>query len=136
MELAELVAALRPSEAMVLIQHQRVDSWCDKHDVVFTRDVLKAVIKRASDPEEIPPPPPPDPRRRDTEALQQFVSKAVKLPPRVRQVAALCLDQGFTLDQCAAQLGIKRETVRVHLRRLRTMRKRAAAMRGERVGRG
>ncbi|MBK9037206.1 MAG: helix-turn-helix domain-containing protein [Myxococcales bacterium] len=53
-----------------------------------------------------------------------FVERAARLPARLRAVAALCLRDGATLDETAARLGIARETVRVHLRRLRALQRR------------
>jgi DNA-directed RNA polymerase specialized sigma24 family protein len=123
MDIGALVAALSPSEAALMVRRQTVDDWCDAHGLEWSASVQTAVFKRSLEPEEAPPPPPPDPRRRDTAELQHFVAEAPDLPLRLREVATLCLDRGLTLDQCAAELGIKRETVRVHLRRLRAIRR-------------
>lgn len=70
-------------------------------------------------------PPPPSPHRFDATELRAYVSRAPGLPLRLREVARLCLDEGLTLDACATRLGIARETVRVHLRRLRHLQRRA-----------
>jgi DNA-directed RNA polymerase specialized sigma24 family protein len=123
MDIGVLVAGLSPSEAASMVRRQTVDEWCEAHGFTWTVSIQSAVFKRSLEREEAPPPPPPDPRRRDTAELQAFVAKAPTLPLRLREVATLCLDQGLTLDQCAAALGIKYETVRVHLRRLRAIRR-------------
>jgi DNA-binding CsgD family transcriptional regulator len=125
MDVGALVAALTPSEAASMVRRQTVDEWCEAHGLTWSVSIQSAVFKRSLELEEVPPPPPPDPRRRDSAELQRFVARAPDLPLRIREVAMLCLDRGLTLDQCAAQLGIKRETVRVHLRRLRAIRRRS-----------
>jgi DNA-directed RNA polymerase specialized sigma24 family protein len=123
MDIGALVAALTPSEAASMVRRQTVDEWCEAHGFTWSVSIQTAVFKRSVEPNDEPQPPPPDPRRRDTAELQHFVAKAPNLPLRLREVAILCLDRGLTLDQCAAQLGIKRGTVRVHLRRLRAIRR-------------
>lgn len=57
--------------------------------------------------------------RRDVEQLCHFVERAGRLPDRQKDVFFLCVAKGLSLGECADHLGISRETVRVHLRRLR-----------------
>jgi len=69
--------------------------------------------------------PPPTSSRRfgrhDVDALVDFVDAHGRLPGRVREVFELCIRQGHTIEQCAHRLGIGRESVRTHLRRLRAL---------------
>lgn len=59
-------------------------------------------------------------KRNDATVLKHmFGLKGARLPDRLRQVYALCVEQGLSLNECARRLGIGRETVRSHLRRLR-----------------
>lgn len=64
---------------------------------------------------------PENPHRHDAEELARFVEASPWLPRRLRQVFELCIEDGLTLAQCGARLGISRETVRRHLRRLRVL---------------
>jgi DNA-binding CsgD family transcriptional regulator len=78
----------------------------------------------------------PGGERHDTEVLIRFVDeKQPRLSRRQQQVFDLCIRAGASLGECAAQLGIGRETVRTHLRSLRALvdrdTQRNAAMRGE-----
>ena len=57
--------------------------------------------------------------RPDAQALLQFVDRSPGLGGRMREVAELCLRHGLSIDACAKQMGLKRESVRTHLRRLR-----------------
>jgi RNA polymerase sigma factor (sigma-70 family) len=60
--------------------------------------------------------------RRDLERLRAFAAaRGERLSPRQRQVAFLCLEQGMTLAEAGARLGISPVTVRRHLQRLRAM---------------
>jgi DNA-directed RNA polymerase specialized sigma24 family protein len=86
---------------------------------------LVELVRRSLEVDDVAPG--DDPRRADAQELRDFVRRAAALPYRVREVAALCLDEGLSLTACGERLGIKRETVRVHLRRLRALRRRAAA---------
>jgi DNA-directed RNA polymerase specialized sigma24 family protein len=119
----EAVAALSPGEARRLVRGDTIDVWCAANGIPFTREILVSVVSRSSDPEPPPPPPPPNPRRHDEAELVEFVNRAVKLPGRLFDVAELCIGRGLTLDQAAERLGIKRNTVRSHLRRLRVLRR-------------
>jgi DNA-directed RNA polymerase specialized sigma24 family protein len=117
----EAVARLSPDEAQRLIDDDcAFQEWIKEHGVEGHR-IFGQLIVRSS--EWVPPPPPPhvDLRRPDAADLRAFVAKAPGLPARLKQVSSLCLERGLTLDQCAAELGIARATVRVHLRRLRAV---------------
>lgn len=95
--------------------------WLDANDVAWERSLMWFLYERAS---EVPPPAPvDDPRRSDGAELREFVDRAARLPPRLREVAQLCLEDGMSLRACAERLGVSRETVRVHLRRLRALRR-------------
>lgn len=119
------LAALTPREARVLVDDiEALDAWFCKHQLPY-RETLGVLYTLADD--DVPPPPVARPNRRDTAALLAYVDRAARLPPRLRSVARLCLQDGATLDQAAAKLGITRETVRVHLRRLRAMQRAADA---------
>jgi hypothetical protein len=121
-----LVEALTPAEARWVLQVGSIDTFCFERQIACTDEVLRFVIVRSADPDPEPPPlpkPPGNPRRPDADELREFVKRAHKLPWRLREVAALCIDYGLTLDQCAQRLGIARETVRAHLRRLRLLKR-------------
>ena len=75
------------------------------------------------------PPPSGDVRRQDTERLREFLQRATRLRGRMREVATLCIEHGLSLSQCAERLGISRETVRVQLRRLRSLERRSSERR-------
>jgi DNA-directed RNA polymerase specialized sigma24 family protein len=62
-----------------------------------------------------------DPRRTDGELLRAYTRNAPGLPQRLRDVAKLCLEDGLSLTQCARELGLSRNTVRVHMQRIRSM---------------
>lgn len=121
-----VLEALTPEEARDLMEdHGRLDSWIGEH--LAGRCDLKQMLFLARRAGEAPPRvvvPVRNPRRRDTDELLALVERAVYLPSRLREVAMLCLVHGLTLNECARQLGISRETVRVHLRRLRAVRQR------------
>lgn len=119
-----VLEALTPEEARDLMEdHERLGSWITKHiRGHWNIHRMLFLAKRAG---EAPPRvvvPVRNPRRRDTDELLALVDRAVYLPPRLREVATLCLVHGLTLNECARRLGISRETVRVHLRRLRALR--------------
>ncbi len=119
----EAVAGLSPDEAKVLLDRPvALSSWLMERGLQ-AREVLGSLMVRADEWEPPPPPPHVDLRRPDAADLREFVKKAVGLPFRLRQVAALCLEAGLTLDECAAEMGVARGTVRVHLRRLRAIRR-------------
>ncbi|HUQ02378.1 MAG TPA: hypothetical protein VM261_07765 [Kofleriaceae bacterium] len=91
----EAVAALSPGEAMRLVRGDTVDDWCAANGIPCTREIIIAVMRRSNDPEPPPPPPPPNPRRHDEVELVEFVNRAANLPPRLLDVADLCLDGAF-----------------------------------------
>lgn len=95
-----------------------MQQWIERAGVPF-REATEVIFDRAM--EAMDADPPPNPRRCDTKQLLEFVDKAEGLPFRLRQVARLCLEEGLSLSECASRLGITRETVRVHLRRLRAL---------------
>ncbi len=127
------LAALTPKEARLFLDDPAALAvWLEEHQLRH-RDVVGVLDDLTFHDE--PPPLVVRPNRRDTAALLAYVDRAVRLPPRLRAVARLCLQDGATLDQAAAQLGITRETVRVHLRRLRA-KQRAADARASRGSTG
>lgn len=67
--------------------------------------------------------------RTDAEALCAFVDRWPGIRGRMRQVFDLCIVEGLSLTECGERLGISRETVRVHLRRLRHLMRRYEAPR-------
>jgi DNA-directed RNA polymerase specialized sigma24 family protein len=60
-------------------------------------------------------------RRRDVEQIVAWVERADRLPDRLEDVYRLCIQRGLSLNQAAAELGISRNSVRTHLRRLRAL---------------
>lgn len=99
-------------------------AWARGHGIPYV-EALSEVMERVMEVVEVRD----DPRRKDAAALRAFVARVERFPPRIEQVVQLCLQEGLSLAACAARLGISRETVRVHLRRLRAMQRRAAARR-------
>jgi DNA-directed RNA polymerase specialized sigma24 family protein len=66
-------------------------------------------------------------RRRDVGRITSFMERAAtRLPRRLEEVYELCINRGQSLDQAAAALGISRNTVRTHLRRIRGYARRSA----------
>ncbi len=60
-------------------------------------------------------------RRRDLDRVLDTVDRAAKsLPRRLEEVYSLCFVRGLSIDAAATELGISRNTVRTHIRRLRT----------------
>ncbi len=114
---------LAPIEARGLVNDfSALDDWLTANGLPFSGDIRSALYALASQaPVEVAPPRRVDPRRKDPATLVEFVDRAAALPLRLRQVAAFCLEDGLSLSQCAKRLGISRETVRVHLRRLRAV---------------
>jgi RNA polymerase sigma factor (sigma-70 family) len=114
------LAKLTPREALDLVRSPLLmQQWIGQADVPY-REAVDVIFDRADEALDQPPPP-PDPRRRDRDRLIAFVDTAEGLPRRLREVARFCLEDGLTLRECGARLGITRETVRVHLRRLRAL---------------
>lgn len=111
-----------------------VEEHCDRSDP--TRTVRALMIARthallATDDEtraeyEASRRPPPKPKptwrgwRPDAHALLAFAEQRW-LPGRTRAIVDLCLRRGFSLAAAARELGVSRETVRTHLRRLRRL---------------
>ena len=113
------LAALSPREARALIDDREAfEAWLCQHQLAY-REAIAVISERMPDDDVTPPV--VRPNRRDAAALLAFAERAVRLPARLRAVASLCLRDGATLDEAAARLGIARETVRVHLRRLRAL---------------
>jgi DNA-directed RNA polymerase specialized sigma24 family protein len=122
------LAALTALEAAAFgDMHQSIEKiadWCDRTGAPFNSETTRYIwdlAKQVPPPPPPPPPPLPHPRRTDTEELKELVRRAPKLPPMVKIVGRLCLIDGASLTQVAAYLGISRETVRSHLRRLRAI---------------
>jgi DNA-directed RNA polymerase specialized sigma24 family protein len=124
MRMHPVFQTITPDEAWALSGSGYFESWLASHGLEYSRQLASDLMDRAC---EASPPPRDDPRRTDGAELREFVERAARLPPRLRDIASLCLDQGLSLTACAARLSISRETVRVHLRRLRALQRRAAA---------
>ena len=119
------LAALSPRQASALYDDpEALEAWLGQHKLRY-REAIAVIGELMLDVEA--PPPVVRPNRRDAAELLAYVERAARLPARLRAVAALCLKDGATLDEAAARLGIARETVRVHLRRLRALQRAAAA---------
>jgi DNA-directed RNA polymerase specialized sigma24 family protein len=68
--------------------------------------------------------------RPDLLALRAFLDEMPSMTTRRRQVAQLCLVEGRSLSAAAEALGLSRETVRTHLRRIREQARKAGALVG------
>lgn len=124
------LAALTAGEAQAMAESMyTMADWCDLHHVPFTSETRTYIRDLAEQAPPPPPPPPPTshPRRTDADGLRAYVLAAAGLPPMLMAVARLCLFQNVSLTQAGVQLGISRETVRVHLRRLRELNRLAKA---------
>lgn len=66
--------------------------------------------------------------RPDLHALRAFLDEVPSMTIRRRQVAQLCLVDGLSLTAAAEALGISRETVRTHLKRIRLHARRVGAL--------
>jgi DNA-directed RNA polymerase specialized sigma24 family protein len=118
------VAELTPAQALDMVDSpELMHRWIARSGVEYSRGLVMELWNRAEGADEGPGP--GDFRRTDAERLRTFVRDAARLPPRLRQIANLCLDHGLSLSQCAERLGIARETVRAHLRRLRLLERRS-----------
>jgi DNA-directed RNA polymerase specialized sigma24 family protein len=119
----EKIEALTSAQALALVASpMAMNEWMVRSGVPDSRENWRAIWTRAEEAMEEWPGEAGrsgDVRRPDAERLREFVSRANRLPGRVRDVAVLLLEHGLSLSECAARLGISRETVRVHLRRLR-----------------
>ncbi len=119
------LAALSPWQASALYDDpEALEAWLGQHQLGY-REAIAVIGELILDVETAPPV--VRPNRRDAAELLAYVERAARLPARLRAVATLCLKDGATLDEAAARLGIARETVRVHLRRLRALQRAAAA---------
>jgi|JI9StandDraft_1071089.scaffolds.fasta_scaffold277268_1 DNA-directed RNA polymerase specialized sigma24 family protein len=121
------IAQLTPDEAWDLPPSGYLDAWLEARGLDRSPQILTELMERALEVDSVRPR--DHPRRRDAQALRDFVDRAAALPYRLREVARLCLVEGLSLRACAERLGIARGTVRVHLRRLRALRRLAAARR-------
>lgn len=118
------IAALTPDQAWALSGSAALERWLAMHGLEWSPAISTELMERAVDVDLRPPR--DHPLRPDARALREFATRAASLPRRMREVASLCLDQGLSLRACAERLSISRETVRVHLRRLRALRRLAA----------
>ena len=105
------------------------ERWRRRHGVAMNSPETRALMDQAErlsleDIEAMIPPVECGPSRRDAAELRSYVNRAAKLPRRIREVFELFVEQAKTLDETAKALGIGRETVRVHLRRLRALARR------------
>lgn len=66
--------------------------------------------------------------RPDLHALRAYFDDVPSMTIRRRQVARLCLVDGLSLTAAAEALGISRETVRTHLKRIRLQARQAGAL--------
>jgi mannose-6-phosphate isomerase len=115
---SDLLQRLLPVEAGELLCSPALrDAWLAEHGVAMSEEVILQIADRVM---EEPPMTAANRRRGDFKALREFARKAVGLPVRQRQVAMMCFERGATIDECAAAMGIGRETVRSHLAALRT----------------
>jgi DNA-binding CsgD family transcriptional regulator len=122
------IEKLTPAQALEIVECPPLLSrFIDESEVMRPRKLISALRERAAGADEGPSP--GDPRRTDAERLREFVQGAVGLSLRLRQVANLCLDHGLSLTECATRLGISRNTVRVHLWRLRQLERATRARR-------
>ena len=118
------IKQLTPAQALDLMESSyALQTWFDDNDIPFKGKYLAQVAQLAEECNDAPSP--SDWRRGDADRLREFVQRAVRLPMRQRQVARLLLDYGASLTDCADELGISRETVRTHLRRLREAERRS-----------
>jgi DNA-directed RNA polymerase specialized sigma24 family protein len=84
---------------------QRLEAEAQRRDAALTNDVNR--------------------RRPDAAALLAvFEECADRLPASLRLVAQFAVAEGMSISQTAAALGLKRNTVRSHLRRLRALARR------------
>jgi DNA-directed RNA polymerase specialized sigma24 family protein len=125
------------AEALHLFSHPRLlAEWAKDQgldDMAAAQELRSLLARVAEEPDQWaaevtnvePPAPAARPGRDDTDEIRAFVAKAPQLHGRLRQVFQLCIEEGLTLFECGARLGITRETVRVHLRRLRVLVRRA-----------
>lgn len=124
LDVQEAVRNLTPAQALDFVRYPfAFQVWLAEIGIPYSRPLRRAVWALADAAASSPSP--GDARRKDAEELREFVERAGWLPYRLRQVAELCLDHGLSLAECARHLGISRETVRVHLRRLRALRRQA-----------
>ncbi len=61
-------------------------------------------------------------------ALLAYLDSRPALSARLFMVAELCLRRGYSINACAAELRIGRESVRTHLRKLREQARKAGAL--------
>jgi DNA-directed RNA polymerase specialized sigma24 family protein len=110
---------MTPEEASYLFDHQAAFSrWFEQQDGTFSlQDACSRVFELMLLAK--PPPEISNPHRKDAAELREFVKDVRGLPYQQRMVAKLCLVDGATIDQCAAAMGIGRESVRTYLRRIR-----------------
>lgn len=119
-ETAMALEKLTPAQASDMVDDPlRMHWWIAESGLVYSRALVREIWQRAEGADEGAGP--GDARRTDAEQLREFVQRAARLPPRLRQVASLCLDHGVSLTECARRLGISRNTVRSHLARLRAL---------------
>ena len=125
------IAALTPQQADAFVGSPYFTAWLVERGIPFDHSLFSDLVERSTDPKEYAAAPR---GRTDSDELRELMEKAGRLPRRVQEVASLCLEHGFTLRQCAERLGISRETVRVHLRRLRAMHRMVVARRAAHAG--
>jgi DNA-binding NarL/FixJ family response regulator len=111
--------------------------WMGNNGLTRKSPEVQAVMQQADDalergvldePEELKPEGYSKVFRADAKELCDFVGTNPRLlPRRMAEVFELCVRQGLSLNACAERLHITKETVRVHLRRLRLLRRRYAS---------
>ena len=121
------IAKLTPDQAWALTASAYLEEWAEANHIECGPRLRVELVQRAVEVEVVPSR--DHPLREDAPALREFMERVVALPPRMKQVATLCLEQRMSLRACGERMGISRETVRVHLRRLRALRRRAMARR-------
>ena len=96
MRVSPALETLTPREADALAMSPTLlAQWLDAHGVEWHRSLMVFLFDRAS---EAQPAPVDDPRRADATELRVFVERAARLPPRLQQVAQLCLEEKRSLS--------------------------------------
>jgi DNA-directed RNA polymerase specialized sigma24 family protein len=128
MDLPQL-AGMTPEHARAMLDDTLLLSrWCDDNGVRFGPPIFKALDELAEKTYEDEARAKAEARnsranrrrRRDLDRIIDTMDRAAtRLPRRIENVYCLCIERGLSIDAAAAQLGISRNTVRTHLRRLR-----------------
>jgi len=130
-----------PQEAFdILVDPVAFHAWCTEQDLdaCEARRRLNAIAEQMGADEEIVTPVLRQARRAharrghlaggrsDVDELCAFVQIAAGLPARVKEAFRWCIIEGLSHAECAERMGISKETVRTHLRRLRILMRRCS----------